>query len=785
MYYGGGHSRFLFQRNLKTNAETQIPCALIWDFAKDDNQAIYAATWNVTDPNGGLYKYQNNQLTNITQQANIQSTGLWCLYYDKATQQLWVGSIDKGIYLVDLSRRIKNFSAPYFGLKQLEIQAVHHDPNNNLWIGAKNKIIVVSKDSRYIVFDSTKLKEKILKNYIQPNYSYPYSRKSFSCVNITTDKQGYTWVATTMGLFCFDKKLNLHEYISTEESHIIFDKNDQLFLAVTYANIFLNQQKFDFKNYKQFSIKENNIAINVTKLVSYNNDIWFGCLFSGLFRLHNNVIYSLNSQKQFHEKNIKELMVNDRGALVIGTNSGNVYICQWDNQRLKILQHYKPGKNLYGNSISFIEESNGYYFIGTNKGINVLKNHQFVKLINQSDGITDTQFNDCSKDQNGNLWVATNSGLVFLNVKEIIGKLNTASDIKINSIKVNGIDYSKKRNSLHWGSYTNKELKLNYDENDIEIYFKNYNLYNADKNVYRYKIIGLSKNWSEYDGATKIQLRGVPNGKYQLVISGKNTGTGTVFKDRNLTLIISPPFWKTTWFIISSILGVFILGFIFYKQRVKWITSKEKAKSEVQKRLAETKMEALQSQMNPHFIFNAMNSIQNFIIRNNVDEALMYMGEFSKLMRQTLNNSSELKISLETEIEYLNIYIKLENMRFKEAVNFSINVPEELDPFEIEIPPMVLQPFIENVFVHAFDSKTNNPKLELNFKLETPYLICEIKDNGKGISPDNLNKLHASKGIKLVKERLHLLQAHIADPVTIISNPESGTTVILKLEIHP
>ena len=194
-------------------------------------------------------------------------------------------------------------------------------------------------------------------------------------------------------------------------------------------------------------------------------------------------------------------------------------------------------------------------------------------------------------------------------------------------------------------------------------------------------------------------------------------------------------------------------------------------------------MEALQSQMNPHFIFNAMNSIQNYIIDNNTDDALMYMGEFSKIIRQTLNNSSAQRIALSDEIEYLQSYITLENMRFKNQVAFELIIDENLDLFETEIPPMLIQPFVENVFVHAFDSRSLNPKLTISFRQQDSYLFCEIIDNGKGVQSGNANKLHTSKGIDLAKERIALFQSDNSNPIVISSSQNEGTTVILKLQI--
>jgi sensor histidine kinase YesM len=119
-------------------------------------------------------------------------------------------------------------------------------------------------------------------------------------------------------------------------------------------------------------------------------------------------------------------------------------------------------------------------------------------------------------------------------------------------------------------------------------------------------------------------------------------------------------------------------------------------------------------------------------------------------------------------------------MRFKSLIAFEFNVTKELDLNEIEIPPMLIQPFVENAFIHAFDSKSIQPKLEIIFKQNGNILVCEIKDNGKGISKENLNSLHKSKGIKLAKERMKLSQQGVGESVYINSIPNKGTSVILK-----
>ena len=152
--------------------------------------------------------------------------------------------------------------------------------------------------------------------------------------------------------------------------------------------------------------------------------------------------------------------------------------------------------------------------------------------------------------------------------------------------------------------------------------------------------------------------------------------------------------------------------------------------------------------MNPHFMFNAMSAIQNYIISNDTLNSLHYIGEFAKLMRTTLENSSKPKITVNEELDYLKTYISIENMRFNHKVEIDFQISENVDLY-YQIPTMLLQPFVENVFVHAFTAATLNPKLILKFELlSSTTLEIQIIDNGKGISTTSA-ALHQSKGILL------------------------------------
>ena len=188
--------------------------------------------------------------------------------------------------------------------------------------------------------------------------------------------------------------------------------------------------------------------------------------------------------------------------------------------------------------------------------------------------------------------------------------------------------------------------------------------------------------------------------------------------------------------------------------------------------------------MNPHFTFNAMNAIQDYIISNDIDNSLKYIGEFAKLIRKTLENSSKQTITIEEEMEYLKSYIIIENMRFDNRIETEFHIGDEVDAYHSKIPTMLLQPFVENVFVHAFNASHPSPKLTISFEMLSKNILeCKIIDNGMSLNAAKKTKIHHSKGIQLTKERLSLLQNSNVNPVDIQLTENNGTTVTIRLKV--
>ena len=166
---------------------------------------------------------------------------------------------------------------------------------------------------------------------------------------------------------------------------------------------------------------------------------------------------------------------------------------------------------------------------------------------------------------------------------------------------------------------------------------------------------------------------------------------------------------------------------------------------------------ALQSQMNQHFVFNSLNSIQSFITNGNILSSGIYLAKFSKLLRKILNNSSEAACSLSKEIEYLELYLELEKLRFGKKLNYTIAVEKTLEKDLIKIPPMLIQPFIENAIIHGITPRKEGGTIHISILPQSlKTLKCIVKDNGVG-RQKNKNKLHPSLGTDIVLKRLDLL----------------------------
>jgi len=297
-------------------------------------------------------------------------------------------------------------------------------------------------------------------------------------------------------------------------------------------------------------------------------------------------------------------------------------------------------------------------------------------------------------------------------------------------------------------------------------------------------------DWTPYTREKKAVFTYLKHGHYTFKVKGYNLANPENIVEATFDFQISPPWYKTWWFYALSGFFVFLIIYFTYKNRIKRI----REKAHIQQKISELKLDALKAQMNPHFIFNAFNSLQKYILLQETTEALNYMSEFASLIRKTLDNSTEKEIRLSEEIEYLKTYLELEKIRVSN-LDYSITVDKMLDTEYLLIPPMLIQPFVENAILHGIRHLKKQGMMKISFEKDHLFLKVTIEDNGIGrkqsLEINQKNRLsHHSKGTSITEQRIKLLSEKKSNKLRVqtfdleTDGEVSGTKVILYIPMQ-
>lgn len=487
-----------------------------------------------------------------------------------------------------------------------------------------------------------------------------------------------------------------------------------------------------------------------------DHNLWLATL-EGLFEFKNNELIAWNEKDSLLNFSINGIVKQKNNCLWM-SSSGAGLIIKNGNQVKQITEEDGLLSNF---NRSIYLENDSTIWLGSNKGLNkiyIRSNLSKIKKIEsftKEDGIISNRIESISGFGN-KIWIGTNKGLCKFNSENLQINLIPPS-VNITKIKINGIE-----------SPIRSTYDLKYTQNEIELDFVGI-CARSEKNItYRFKL----KNHNENFKNTKtqnIQYTNLKDGNYTFQLFAANKDGVWTKEPLEINFYIKTPFFKTWWFIVGIVLFVCFLFYIL----VNIIIRNHKKKHETELHILESEQKALRSQMNPHFIFNAMNSIQFFITENDKKNALNYLSKFSKLMRNVLENSKFDLINLEEEINNLEKYVQLEQMRYGNKFDFELVIDDSLDFFETKIPPMMIQPFVENAIWHGLSNKKENGFLKISFKVQNNSLICRIQDNGIGrkqaerIKQKRISNGKSSTGIKNIQDRIQLINARFKTQMKI------------------
>ncbi|MBA3985502.1 MAG: histidine kinase [Flavobacteriales bacterium] len=423
------------------------------------------------------------------------------------------------------------------------------------------------------------------------------------------------------------------------------------------------------------------------------------------------------------------------------------------------------------------EDLNGNVFFATAEGLHIyLSQKDRVVRISQIDGLpTDYLIHSYEILKDNRIAIGISNGIITIDPVKIL-ETRLKNRLELTQIKIN----SKIQPALE------NHIELSKEETDLTLHFSDLS-YSENQNVkYRYRFIG-ENYWHDLGNTPELALNHITPGKYEIEVEVADHLANVQQKTLMLFVTAHPPFQKsTTFYILLLLIAIAIIISIH-----RYLLQRQRKEQLYIRRIKDAEMQTLRAQMNPHFMFNTLNSINSYIIQNKTDDASNYLTTFSRLMRNILQNSKHTFISLENEIQTLKLYLELESARLEHSFDYQIIVDKETDSLEILIPPLIIQPFAENAIWHGLRNMTKKGNLKIHIHRTHPdHLQISIEDNGIGRKKSMLLKKeqtnHKSYGMDITTERLKTLHPDNKIEVKDLYNNESmalGTQVILTIKL--
>ncbi len=650
---------------------------------------------------GGVCNYFGKQFTQYDKSSGALAGNYIYSIFRDSKNTLWVGTSDKGVSLFDSS---KFYNAANL-FSDLKVRAICEDNSGNIYLGTDGQGVFVYDGISFLPVDG--LEQKFIRA-------------------IKKDKDGNLWVATAgKGLYKVvlnDEKLKLLNFTTADGllhdrlTCLLYDKQGRIWYGTENNGIGLVEND---KVQKLFFTSKDGLPSNSVRCLTEdkNGFLWMGSGGNGIASLPlyqgDYKIKSYNHTNGLTSSNIYLLTADNYNNLFVGTETGLDYISFDKERKITEVKHYSKGEGF--------------------TGIETCQNAVF-------------------NDTDGTIWFGTINGLSKYNPANLVKNENppitTISKVSLNYKDISETEY--KYLAGDWN--TIKKLELPYNENRISFDFLAINFSNPDAVRYQWKLEGADKDWSPPLKQHAATYQNLSAGNYTFMVKACNEDGVWNKEPITFKFSISPPLWLRWWFIILMVSvcgGVLFFIFKWRENRIKASAAEEQKKLQMGKEIVELEQKALRLQMNPHFIFNALNSIQSQIGTDNEQTARYYLAKFSRLMRQILDNSRNATITLEEEVNTLENYLLIEKFCNGDRFDYKISVDENIEKDYVKIPPMLLQPFVENAIKHGLKFEEGKRGLiEVAFKENNTILECSVSDNGIG-------RKKAEEMVKASKETYH------------------------------
>jgi len=430
----------------------------------------------------------------------------------------------------------------------------------------------------------------------------------------------------------------------------------------------------------------------------------------------------------------------NKEALLFGTRGNGLIYYGQDTSYL-----IRESNGLASDMIRHIHKNEkGVFWISTLNGLSKVSfsadgHHYQLRTFRTENGLPSNEVSQTDTWGDA-VWLATSVGITHF-VEPPVDSLSPAPNIR--EVKVNG----EIMPALSYYALPAGKQRVNID-------FGTINYFLGDKVLYRYRIAE-EASWQEsYDRS--VSFPSLSPGTYRFAVQSRNQD-GFWSESTYLDIYVATP-WYATWWALACGALLLIGGvstFFLIRER------RRKREQNFLLQINELEHAALHAQMNPHFVFNALNSIQNFVLENDAKQAATYLSRFASIIRQTLRSSVEGKHTLREEMDVLKTYLVLEKLRFKEGFSYELTVSPDLPLDAIKLPPLLIQPFVENAILHGLEDKTGG-KISVAFTGSAEVLYVHVEDNGKGFDPTSLVKKD-SLGMDITQRRLRMMNKELKE----------------------
>lgn len=472
---------------------------------------------------------------------------------------------------------------------------------------------------------------------------------------------------------------------------------------------------------------------------------------TGRFRRYLNEIYDSASISNNRVWYIHE---DSSGAFWIATSGGGVN--RMDPRTGRFRRYMENNGFVNNTACAIVEDRRGRIWCSTNKGLSCIDPAAgTTRNFAPSDGLPvyEFHFKACAKSHDGTIYFGGRGGILYFHPDSLLDNVH-APPVELVSFRTRDTTFVPDASIT-----TATTVRLRHDNNSFTVEFAALDFTNPSGNRYRYKLEGYDNDWRIAPATHRFaEYTSVPPGNYRFIITGANSDGVWSAEARTLDIVIPPRYWQTWWFppVMAMAALLAVTGLLL--ARVRNVRRKEQS----ERRMVEFQLQALRAQMNPHFMFNALNSILYFVTRHDTESAQFYLTGFSRLVRTTLDNVQNDAVSLADELESLRLYLRMESLRFRDRFDVSIEVSPLIDPEEVQLPPMIIQPYVENAIRHGLSHKEERGTLSIRISRRMGYLRCSIQDDGVGrqrsgeIQRDDL-RAHRAYGMAVTHNRLEAL----------------------------